>query len=155
MYRNLQGANQADVEQEVRNYEELQGVYAVSDANDECLLDRSCTFSVMGQSWKERFFENFSNEDHQEVRVEEISTRYQFIGGPAISTSEGILFPCYILGKRAMFTADVVPRNVSFSMSKAEMKQRGFNDSDTDRFTVNGQCYDLSTTHNSHVKLCL
>ena len=156
-YENLQGAYQTDVmEEKVLKCEELQDVFAVGDASDECLLDSCCTFNVMGQSWKDRFFENFSDEDLKEVKAEKTTTRYRFGGEPAIMASKRVKFPCYILGERTTLTADVVPRNVPFLMSKAEMKRRGFKiDFNSDRLSVDDESYDLSTTHNGHFKLCL
>lgn len=137
-YKNLQGTYQTDAEQKVPNCGELQDVHAVGDASDECHLDRYCTFNVIGQSQKGRFFRNFSIEDLQQVRVKETSTRYRFGREPSISPAEQIVFPCYLLGKRAALTDDVVPRNIPFLILKAEIKQRGFRDFDTDRLTVNG-----------------
>ena len=55
-YENLQNAYQTDFD-EVHKCEELQEIYAVGDSSDECLLDSCCTFNVMGQQWKDKFFD--------------------------------------------------------------------------------------------------
>ena len=152
-YENLQNAYQTD---EAFQCEELQEIYAVGDSSDECLLDSCCTFNVMGQQWKDKFFNNFSETDLKEVKIEKASTRYRFGGEQPIPATERVTFPCYILGERTKLVADVVPRDVPFLMSKAEMKARGFKiDFDTDSLTVKDKCHELETTYNGHFKLPL
>jgi len=154
-YENLQNVYQTDFDEALK-CEVLQEIYAVGDSSDECLLDSCCTFNVMGQPWKDKFFDNFSQADLKEVKVEKTSTRYRFGGEAPILANERVIFPCYILGERTTLTADVVPRDVPFLMSKAEMKARGFKiDFDTDSLTVKGKCHELDTTYNGHFKLPL
>ena len=59
--------------------EEIQKIYAVGDSiSDECLLDSCCTSKVMGQQWKDKFFDNFFQTDLDEVKIEKATTRYRF-----------------------------------------------------------------------------
>ena len=154
-YENLQNAYQTDFDEALK-CEELQEIYAVGDSSDECLLDSCCTFNVMGQQWKEKFFGNFSESDMKEVKIDKTSTRYRFGGEKPIPATERVTFPCYILGERTKLTADVVPRDVPFLMSKAEMKRRRFKiDFDTDSLKVKDKCHELETTYNGHFKLPL
>ena len=155
-YENLQNAYQTDFD-EVLKCEELQEIYAIGDSiSDECLLDSCCTFNVMGQQWKDRFFENFSKSDLEQVKIEKTSTRYRFGGEKPVPANERVTFPCFILGERTTLTADVVPRDIPFLMSKAEMKTRGFKiDFNTDSLSVKDKCHELETTYNGHFKLPL
>ena len=73
-----------------------------------------------------KFFDNFSETDLEEVKIEKTSTQYRFGGEKPVPTTERVTFPCYILGEKTKLTADVVPRDVPFLMSKGEMKTRGF-----------------------------
>jgi len=109
----------------------------------------------MSQNWRNEFFENFSEEDLQEVRVTK-TAHYRFGGELPIPATDRVVIPCYILGKRTTLAADVVSSNVPLLMSKAEMKKRGFSiDFNTDSLIVDGNHYDLATTYNGHFKLHL
>ena len=108
----------------------------------------------MGQQWKDKFFDNFSQTDLDEVKIEKATTRYRFGGEKPVSAKERVIFPCFILGERTTLTADVVPRDVPFLMSKGEMKARGFK-IDFDSLSIKDKCHELETTYNGHFKLPL
>ena len=155
-YENIQGVYKADPDTEEANKCEecdLKEVFAVEGLNDECLLDSCCTSNVMGQYWKEKFFQNFSDDDLVQVKS---SAKYRFGGEGPVAAVERIEFPCYILGERTNIVADVVDSDIPFLMSKAEMKKRGFSiEFNSDTLHVNGKSYDLATTYNGHFKLNL
>ena len=155
-YENLQNAYQTDFDEALK-CEEIQEIYAVGDSiSDECLLDSCCTSNVMGQQWKDKFFDNFSQTDLDEVKIEKATTRYRFGGEKPVPAKERVTFPCFILGERTKLTADVVPRDVPFLMSKGEMKARGFKiDFDSDSLSIKDKCHELETTYNGHFKLPL
>ena len=60
------------------------------------------------------------------------------------------------MGERTTLTADVVPRDVPFLMSKGEMKARGFKiNFNSASLSIKDKCHELETIYNGHFKLPL
>lgn len=44
----------------------------------ECLLDTCCMSKIMRQDWKEKFFENFSNKELDDLKLSSVTTKRPF-----------------------------------------------------------------------------
>ena len=151
-YENLQRREEQEVQEVEEGLEVIAEVCKSTHTEDDFtqimydgLLDSCCTANVMGNEWKDGFFDAMSEEDKQLVKELPTSTKFKFGGDEPIPACEKFEFPCYIAGEKTSLIADVVNRPIALLISKPEMKKR--------KFTVNLADDTLVTNSDKQIEL--
>ena len=115
------------------------------------VLDSGCSRTVCSQSWLNCYIESLSEEDQDQLQEKESSTRFKFGDGSLVHSLKNVIIPVSIGGCKIKIATDVVPNEVSLSLSKELMKKaRTTTDFESDEVTMFGQTVDLKFTQTGH-----
>ena len=152
-----ENAQIADTEEEVNEVSDIILEEVMFTELGYCgLLDCCCTANVMGEKWKDGFFDKMSLQDKKKVTKLKGGTGFKFGGSKTVYSTAKYIFPCVIDGKDTRIMADVVDRDIPLLISKKEMKGRAFRlDLEHDILELNGKQIQLQTSPTGHYKLPL
>ena len=150
-----ENAQIADAEEEVNEVSDIILEEVMFTELGYCgLLDCCCTANVMGEKWKDGFFDKMSLQDKKKVTKLKGGTGFKFGGSKTVYSTAKYIFPCVIDGKDTRIMADVVDRDIPLLISKKEMKGRAFRlDLEHDILELNGKQIQLQTSPAGHYKL--
>ena len=97
----------------------------LNDSQGYALLDSGCSNTVAGEEWVSKYIANLSVGDRLKVEVEASNESFTFGDGKTISALRRITFPCWVGGKSANITTDVVDCKIPLLLSRKSMTKVG------------------------------
>ena len=126
----------------------------VKDSEGYALLDSGCSNTVAGEAWISKYMKNLSKSDKEKITVMSSEESFTFGDGKTHKASRRINFPCWVGGKSADITADIVDCKIPLLLSrKAMTKAEMVVDFGRHEVTVNGRIIRLKRTESGHYAL--
>ena len=126
----------------------------LNDSEGYALLDSGCSNTVAGEKWITKYIENLSNSDKLKIKVMSSEESFTFGDGKTHKATKKITFPCWIGGKSADITADVVECKIPLLLSrKAMTKGEMVIDFGKHTANINGRLIKLKRTESGHYAL--
>ena len=118
------------------------------------LLDSGCSNTVAGEKWISKYVESLSNNDKRKIKNMPSDESFTFGDGNTHKATRRIQFPCWVGGKSADITADIVDCKIPLllsrkAMTKAEMVINFGNHT----ANINGRSIKLKRTDSGHYAL--
>ena len=76
------------------------------------VLDSACAKTVTGRAWKDTYLESLSNEERSQIKILPRRTVFRFGGEMKKESSEKLILPCTIAGRKVMIQTDVVDSDI-------------------------------------------
>ena len=134
------------------NDEKLQKL--LDDSQGYALLDSGCSNTVAGEDWFSKYVENLSTSDKLKIKVEASSESFTFGDGNTHKAKRRITFPCWVGGKTANITTDIVECKIPLLLSRRSMSKVGMIiDFSKHIATVQERAIKLKVTHSGHYAL--
>ena len=88
------------------------------------VLDSACTKTVTGRAWKDTYLKSLSNEEISQIKTLPGGTVFRFDGEMKKESSEKLILPCTIAGRKVMIQTNiVVDSDIPLLLSKPDMKR--------------------------------
>ena len=114
------------------------------DSQGYALLDSGCSNTVAGEEWMSKYIENLSVSDRLKIKVETSNESFTFGDGKTHAALRRITFPCWVGGKAADITTDIVDCKIPLLLSRKSMSKVGM--------IINFATH-IATINNRHIKL--
>ena len=109
---------------------------------------------MAGEDWFSKYVENLSTSDKLKIRVETSSESFTFGDGNTHKSKRRITFPCWVGGKTADITTDIVDCKIPLLLSRKSMSKVGMIiDFSHHTATINERPIKLKVTHSGHYAL--
>ena len=110
-------------------------------------VDSACTKTVTGCAWRDTYLKSLSNEERSQIKTLLGGTVFRFGGKMKKESSEKLILPCIIAGRKVMIQTDVVDSDIPLMLRKPEMKRIGPQiNMENDTAKIFGKVIDLGTT---------
>ena len=99
-----------------KNDEKLKAL--LKDSQGYALLDSGCSNTVAGEEWMSQYMKNLSVTEKLKIKVEPSNESFTFGDGNTHEALRRITFPCWVGGKSADITADIVECKIPLLLSR-------------------------------------
>ena len=118
---------------------------------NDAVLDSACTKTVTGRAWRDTYVESLSNEERSQIKILLGGTVFRFGGEMKKESSEKLILPCTIAGRKVMIQTDVVNSDIPLQLSKPDMERLGLQvNMENDTAKIFDKVIDLGTTPSGH-----
>ena len=126
----------------------------LNDSEGYALLDSGCSNTVAGEEWINKYIESLSTSDKLEIKNMPSEESFTFGDGKTHKAIRRINFPCWVGGKSADITADIVKCKIPLLLSRKAMTKAEMTiDFGKHTATVNGRTIKLKRTDSGHYAL--
>ena len=126
----------------------------LKDSQGYALLDSGCSNTVAGEDWMSQYMKNLSVSDRLKIKVESSNESFTFGDGNTHEALRRITFPCWVGGKPADITADIVKCKIPLLLSRKSMSKVGMVvDFGRHTATINDREIKLKKTDSGHYAL--
>ena len=126
----------------------------INDSEGYALLDSGCSNTVAGEKWVTKYVASLSNNDKSKIKYMPSEESFTFGDGKTHKATRKINFPCWVGGKSADITADIVDCKIPLLLSrKAMTKAEMVIDFGNHTADINGRKINLKRTDSGHYAL--
>ena len=128
----------------------------ITEAAECAVLDSGCSNTVCGLEWYEKYISGLTDFQLNKIEETDSAATFTFGDGATISSLKKVKLPCYIDGKLADISTDVVDSAVPLLLSnKAMRKAKMCIDFGNDSVTIGKSTIKLCTSASGHYLLPL